>query len=37
MAPFISMLSQNDSMDLDSASPGVFEVIQEESWRGTNR
>ena len=34
VSPFVSMLSQNDSVDQEA---GVFEVIEEESWRGTNR
>ena len=34
ISPFVSMLSQNDSVDQEA---GVFEVIEEESWRGTDR
>ena len=34
ISPFVSMLSQNDTVDQEA---GLFEVIEEESWRGTNR
>lgn len=35
LPPFLSMLSQNDAET--EAAGNMFEVIEEESWRGENK